>query len=459
MGRITLQQAALWCGGSIDPKYKDVAFFGACNDTRILQPGQLFVALQGARDGHEFISAALEKGAAAVLCTHCDGDYPAIVVPDTRLALGDIARQERKRLGVKVVAVTGSVGKSTTKEMVASVLQSVYRVGKTPVNHNNDIGMPMAILALEEDTQVAVLEMGMNHFGEISYLTDIARPDVAVIVNIGTMHIEHLGSMEGILQAKLEILEGMPADGTVILNGDDTLLWNQKKTSVMQTHYFGVNNTACAVLGTEVTETEGKLSFTVRSEGRSLPIVLHLEGQHFVPDALAAISVGLKLDVPAEKIRESLAAFQNMEGRQQIYEKNGYTIIEDCYNAGPESMAAALAVLGNRSGRRVAVLGDMLELGVNTQAEHYRIGRIAAEKAEVLLAFGPNSARVLNGALTGGMPPSHARAFTDREKLVQVLKFLAKPADTILFKGSRGMRMELILQAFLQKETETEDRA
>ena len=189
MGVITLQQAAQWCGGRIDEKYKDVSFLGANMDTRKLEKGQLFIALQGVRDGHDFIPAALEKGASAVLCTHCDGDYPAIVVEDTRIALGQIARGERQRLGVKVVGITGSVGKSTTKEMTAAVLETTYRVSKTPVNHNNDIGMPMAILAIPEDTQVAVLEMGMNHFREIAYLTDIAKPDIGVIVNIGTMHI------------------------------------------------------------------------------------------------------------------------------------------------------------------------------------------------------------------------------------------------------------------------------
>ena len=209
MARITLRQAAQWCGGRVEPKYEEVTFCGANNDSRNLLPEQLFVALQGARDGHDFIPAALKQGAAAVLCSRCDGDYPAIVVEDTRKALGDIARGERERIGMKVVGVTGSVGKSTTKEMIACVLQTTYRTGKSPVNHNNDIGLPMAILALPEDTQVAVLEMGMNHFREMAYLTSIAKPDVAVIINIGTMHIEHLGSMEGILKAKLEILEGM----------------------------------------------------------------------------------------------------------------------------------------------------------------------------------------------------------------------------------------------------------
>jgi len=452
MGRITLQQAALWCGGSVDPKYHNVTFFGANNDTRKIEQGQLFVALQGERDGHDFIPAALEKGAAAVLCTHCDGDYPAIVVPDTRLALGDIARGERERIGMKVVGITGSVGKSTTKEMVAATLQTTYRVGKTPVNHNNDIGMPMSVLAMEDDTQVAVLEMGMNHFREIAYLTSIAKPDIAVIINIGTMHIEHLGSMEGILQAKLEIREGMPAGGKMILNGDDSLLWNLHKLSDMNAVYFGVRNPECAVLGQDVLEDAQGLHFAVKTQQDSFPVDLALEGEHYVHDALAAVAVATQLGVTPEKIQQALAQFQNMAGRQEIFEAKGYTIIRDCYNAGPESMAAALNVLKNKPGRHVAVLGDMLELGACTAAEHYKVGRIVAEKADVLLAYGPESNRMLIGALTGGMPKSKGRAFTDKDALVAVLKQMAKPGDVILFKGSRGMRMEQVLEKFLQED-------
>ena len=451
MGMITLGQAAQWCGGRVDPKYKNVTFFGASNDTRTLQPGQLFLALQGARDGHDFIGAAFEKGAAAVLCTRCDGDYPAIVVDDTRIALGDIARGERKRLGVKVVGITGSVGKSTTKEMVAAVLESTYRVSKTPVNHNNDIGMPMAILSIPEDTEVAVLEMGMNHFREIAYLSSIGQPDVAVIINIGTMHIEHLGSVEGILQAKLEILEGMDENGCVILNGDDPMLWNQQKKR-NNTVYFGVHNPQVQVCGAEVEETEAMLRFVVSACEFQFPVELELEGMHYVPDALAAVTVGLELGVSEVDIRQSLAQFRNMGGRQEIFKAGAYTIIKDCYNAGPESMAAALAVLGNRPGRHVAVLGDMLELGACTQAEHYRVGRIAAEMADILLAYGPNGVRTLNGALTGGMSPQKAIAFEDREKLVSALKQMVKPGDVILFKGSRGMHMELALEMFLEEE-------
>ena len=452
MGRITLEQAAQWCGGRIDPKYKDITFLGANMDSRKIEEGQLFIALQGERDGHDFIPMALKKGAAAVLCTHCDGDYPAIVVEDTRIALGQIARGERDRIGMKVVGITGSVGKSTTKEMVASVLQTTYRVGKTPVNHNNDIGMPMAILAMAEDTEVAVLEMGMNHFREIAYLASIAKPDVAVIINIGTMHIEHLGSMEGILQAKLEIIEGMPENGKIFLNGDDGLLWNQHRITGVEAGFFGVRNGECHVLGKDITEADGTLRFWVRSADVAFPVELALEGKHYVHDALAAVAVGMHLGVSWQQIQNALGRFQNMAGRQEIFEKNGFTIIKDCYNAGPESMAAALAVLGSKPGRRIAVLGDMLELGVCSQAEHYKVGRIAAERADVVLAYGKSSHRILNGAITGGMSQSNARAFTDRELLVKALKQMAKPGDVLLFKGSRGMRMELALEKFLEED-------
>ena len=450
MGRITLAQAAQWCGGFVDPKYKDVTFLGANNDSRKITKDQLFVALQGERDGHDFIPKALENGAAAVLCTHADGDFPAIVVEDTRLALGEIARGERERLGMKVVGLTGSVGKSTTKEMVSAVLSSTYKVSKTPANHNNDIGMPMAILAMPEDTQVAVLEMGMNHFREIAYLTNIGRPDLAVIINIGTMHIEHLGSMEGILKAKLEILEGMPKNAPIVLNGDDTLLWNQREELKGRAVYFGVRNPEAEVVGADVCQKADSLCLTANTAGKAIPLAMPLEGEHYVLDALAAVTVGIQMGITPENIAKSLGAFQNMEGRQEIYEKKGFTIISDCYNAGPESMTAALAVLGNRPGRRVAVLGDMLELGKCTDAEHYKIGRVAAEKADMLLAYGDHSLRLLYGAITGGMSQGKARAFTDKEKLVQALKQMAKPGDVLLFKGSRGMRMEEVLEKFLE---------
>ena len=456
MGKITLREAAQWCGGRVEEKYADRTFFGASNDSRKIQPGELFVVLKGERDGHDYIPAAMERGAAAVLGSRQVGDYPMILVEDTRKALGDIARQERLRLNMKVVAVTGSVGKSTTKEMIACVLDGTYRVGKTPANHNNDIGMPMALLSMPEDTEVAVLEMGMNHFREIAYLASIGRPDVAVITNIGTMHIEHLGSMQGILQAKLEILEGMQENGRIILNGDDQLLWNRHKLYPVHTRYFGIQNPECDVLGSDISQQDGILSFQVHSGSLTFPAELSLEGEHYVPDALAAISVGLEMGVDAAKIQERLSRFRNMAGRQEILEIRGCTVIKDCYNAGPESMAAALNVLGHKPGRLLAVRGDMLELGVCTQAEHYRIGRIAAEKADVLMAYGPNAPRVIGGAITGGMNDRCAKAYDDQKKLAEALGRIARPGDVILVKGSRGMHMERVLDLFGKEDTKAE---
>ena len=449
MANITLRQAAAWCGGTVEEKYADVDFFGANNDTRVLQPGQLFIVLQGARDGHDFTPAAMEKGAAAVLCSRKVGDYPAIYVDDPRKALGDIARQELKRLKAKVVAVTGSVGKSTTKEMIAAVLSSTFKVSKTPANHNNDIGMPMAILAMPLDTEVAVLEMGMNHFREIAYLSGIAHPDVSVIINIGTMHIEFLGSQIGIRQAKMEIVEGMSPNGMLLLNGDDTLLRCLDQQPQQRITYFGASE-GCNVQAFDIRQDGDKLCFRVEAGKLAFPIELDLEGEHYVADAMAAVTVGLKLAVPSERIVESLAAFRNMSGRQEIFQAGEYTIIKDCYNAGPESMAAALGVLGNRPGRRIAVLGDMLELGDCAQAEHYKVGRIAAEKADLVFAYGPHAGRVIDGTITGGMPETMGRAFDDREEMAKALKRAVKPGDVLLFKASRGMHLELVLDAFLK---------
>ncbi len=448
MGKITLGQAAKWCGGHVEAKFKNIEFFGANMDSRNIQPGQLFVALEGVRDGHDFIPMALEKGAAAVLCRHGDKNTPAIVVEDPRTALGRIAAGERQRLGMKVVGVTGSVGKSTTKEMIACVLEGTYKVSKTPANFNNDIGMPMAILGMEESTQVAVLEMGMNHFGEISYLTNIAKPDVAVIVNIGTMHIENLGSQDGILQAKLEIAEGLSKDGVLLLNGDDLYLRKAPELLKRPITYFGGNG---FVRSLDVRQTSENMTIQAVSGGEVFAVELPLEGSHYVPDALAAMAVGLKMGVTIPEIQTRLAGFQNLAGRQEIIRYKNYTIIKDCYNAGPESMAAALRVLGQRPGRHIAVLGDMLELGVRTQAEHYRVGRIAAENAQIVLAYGPNANRVVSGAITGGMPDNRAMAFTDRDQLTATLQRMAKPGDVMLFKGSHGMHMELILEKFTKE--------
>lgn len=455
MSHITLEQAAQWCGGRVDPKFHNVTFLGANNDTRRLEPGQLFVALEGVRDGHDFIDAAFEKGAAAVLCKHCDEKYPAILVEDPRIALGQIAAGERQRLGMRVVAVTGSVGKSTTKEMIAAVLGGDYIVSKTPANFNNDLGMPMSVLAMDGTTEVAVLEMGMSHFGEIAYLSNIAKPDVAVIINVGVMHMENLGSREGVLQAKLEILEGVAPDGKVFFCGDNDML--RSCDPGREVTYFGTDASVCTVVGSRVQEEDGVLSFAVEAEGQCFEIRLPLEGQHYVCDALAAVAVGLSMGVCPEDIALRLSVFRNMAGRQEIFAAKGCTIIKDCYNAGPESMAAALSVLGKRSGQRIAVLGDMLELGSQTLDAHVQTGRLAAKHADYLLSYGPNAAHMVQAAKEAGMAPEKAVVYEDRADMAKALLALAEPGATLLFKGSHGMHMELVLEQFLKEDTDTEE--
>ncbi len=454
MKELTLQQLARWCGGSVAPEQEGLTVTGMQHDSRDVRPGDLFVALSGGRaDGHSFVENAREAGAAAALVEHpVEVDLPQLVVPDTLTAYGDIARGYRTETGVKVVAITGSVGKTTTKEMLADVLSGKYRVAKTQGNHNNNLGLPMTIMEMPADTELAVLELGMNHFGEMSYLTSIAKPDVVVITNIGTMHIEHLGTREGILKAKLEIMQGIAADGVAVFNGDEPLLWNLREGKHRRI-YFGIENDQCDVVAEDVQQMDGGVCFTARGLEKQFRVYVPQEGRHTVYNALAAIAVGLLCQVSVESIRYQLSLFRNTGMRQRIFEENGFTIIEDCYNAGPESMEAALRVLKEHptEGRRIAVLGDMLELGSRAMAEHYRVGRLAAESADMVLAFGSHSVRIVTGAVTGGMSSQCAIHYDEQNDMAQALAAMAKPGDVLLFKGSRGMKMEQVLQQFLEE--------
>ena len=416
---LTLGQAAAWCGGQIAPELEERPFFGANFDSRLIRPGELFAALPGARDGHDFAASALERGAAAVLASR-PVDGPAIYVEDTSRALRDIARGYRESLPCRCVGITGSVGKTTTKEMIAAVLRTALRTQWTEKNYNNEIGLPVSVLRLKPDCEAAVLEMGMNHFGELSVLTRIAQPDLAVITNIGTMHIENLGSREGILRAKLEILEGLRPGGRVIFNGDDALL------RPLAARYHAV----CFGLS------------------ESFEAALNVPGLHNVLDALAAAAAGLLLGLSPEQIAEGLRSYAPL--RQRVSHAAGMTIIDDCYNAGPESMRAALRVLAGTptEGRRIAVLGGMLELGDFAPELHAEVGREAAKTADLLLAYGPCSECYVQGAHEAGL--AGARAFATHDALVAALEETCRAGDTLLFKGSHGMHMEQVLARLLK---------
>lgn len=451
MGRetMTLGQAAALIGGKLDPQYAEIAFYGVNFDTRQLQKGQLFIALAGARDGHDFVPQALEKGAVAVLASKPLGEHiPAIYVEDTAKALQALARAYRKSLPLRCIGVTGSVGKTTTKEMIATVLQQRFLTHKTEGNFNNGIGLPVTVLSMERNTEAAVLEMGMNHFGEISLLTSIALPDLAVITNIGTMHIENLGSREGILQAKLEILEGLSDHGCAVFCGDEELLYGAAQRHNAITYGFLAHNPVRAL---EVRE-EGFTTY-IRAEAFGQPIDLELPtlGRHNVLNALAALTVGLLCGMLPEEIAAGLKRFENTGLRQKVYEQGGIRIIADCYNAGPESMEAAFTVLESSQGRKIAVLGGMLELGDHAPMAHYKVGQLAAKKAQALFAYGACSEEYVRGALDGGL--SFAKTYETHAALAAELRDFLQPGDTLLCKGSRGMKMEQVL-ALLSTDTE-----
>ena len=453
MKELTLKQIADWCGGKVSARFEHLRVSRMQSDSRKVRSGDLFVALKGAKaDGHDFAETAINHGAVAALVSRPISEkLPSIEVEDTLRAYGDIAAGYRKLTGVKVVGITGSVGKTTTKEMTASVLEAAYHTAKTEGNHNNNLGLPMTIMDMPENTEVAVLEMGMNHSSEMEYLSSIARPDLAIITNIGTMHIEHLGTREGILQAKLEIMRGMLDDGVGVFNGDEPLLWNIRAIGKHKKYYYGIENHACDVTATDIVELDDGVRFVVHGFGQQFELFVPMLGRHAVYNALAATTVGLLLGVKPEQIQARFSSFHNTGMRQKIYVKNGVTIIEDCYNAGPESTEAALDVLAGikTDGRRIAVLGDMLELGNRSAAEHYRIGRLAVGKADLLLTYGEHSVRTLTGAITGGMNPKNTDHFDTHEDMAQMLKMRVSEGDVVLFKGSRGMRMEKVLQLFL----------
>ena len=440
-GTITLKQAAQWCGGSVAPEYENVAFSGANFDTRRLQSGELFVALVGARNGHDFARAAMEKGAAAVLASEAlSADIPAIYVKNTETALQDIARCRRAQLKVRCVGITGSVGKTTTKEMTAAVLSAAYVTQKTAENFNNGIGLPVTVLGLTPDCEAAVIEMGMNHAGELSCLTRIAQPDIAVITNVGTMHIENLGSREGILRAKLEMLEGLRPGGVAVFNGDDDMLRGVAQQYHALTFGRNENND---VRAENVRVGEEKTSFAVTGFGQTFDVELPVTGEHYVLDALAAITVGLQCGIAPEAMAAALADFRNTGMRQRQYSRDGLHIIEDCYNAGPESMRAALKVLKAAHGRKIAILGGMLELGDFAPQAHFEVGQAAAQSADALFAYGACSGEYVRGAQSAGM--AQAQCFATHEALVQALRKTIRPGDTLLVKGSRGMKMERVL--------------
>ena len=425
---------------------------GVCTDTRALAPGCLFVALEGERfDGHEYASKAVELGAAAVLCEKpCGCGEKELLVEDTYDALLHLAAWYRGQFSLHVLAVTGSVGKTTTKEMTSAVIAQKYRTLKNPGNRNNKIGLPMTLFDLDESYQAAVLEMGMSTRGEIARLSQTASPDLGIITNIGLSHIENLGSKENIAKEKFDIVAGMNEQAPLILNVDDAMLKAEEKHG-RRCIYYGIHDQSADVLVTDIRQSAGTTSFVLRTPVVKQAVILPTVGLHNIYNAAAAFAAGMEFGVEPEAAARALAAYEPTGMRQRIREINGMTFIEDCYNAGPDSMRAALDVLAATPARRcIAVLGDMLELGVYGPAAHRELGAYAAQKGtQYLFAYGPLSQQTVSAARNAGI--DFAEWFAEKSALAAALLKVLGPDDAVLFKASRGIGLEDVLKQIYEE--------
>ena len=454
MGMMSASEAVAAVGGRLHGH--DVVFDSVATDTRTLTPGALFVALQGDRfDGHHFVAEAARQGAVAALVHRAPGPaaprLPHIVARNTRAALGQLAHHWRAKFAIPLVALTGSSGKTTVKEMLAGILRcacaDAAAVLATRGNLNNDIGVPLMLLELKRAHRYAVLEMGMNHANEIRYLARLAVPDVALVNNAGRAHIEYLGTEEAIARAKGELFEELKPDGTAVVNADDRYadLWRtmaQGRTRVE----FGIDHDAAVSARYKLRYLESEI--VVKTPAGDAAATLRAPGVHNVRNALAAAAAAVALDVPPPVIASGLASFAGIKGRlQKKAGRHGATLLDDTYNANPDSVCAAIALLAQAPGRRLLVLGDMGELGDAAQASHEEVGKAArAAGIEHLYTLGELSA---HAAQAFGRGASH---FADIDELLAVLEGQLQSDVTMLVKGSRFMRMERVVEALCPKD-------
>jgi UDP-N-acetylmuramoyl-tripeptide--D-alanyl-D-alanine ligase len=457
---LTIEEVLRATGGKLLQGKENAFFQGISTDSRTVAGGELFIALKGARfDGHHYAAEALKKKAGGVLIEEDKaGDIrwngyrsrAVIAVKDTLFALGDIARNWRRKYGTPMVALTGSNGKTTTKEMIAACLSSTFPVVKTKGNLNNLIGVPLTLLTLTEKERVVVLEMGMNVPGEIRRLTEISEPDVGLITNIQTVHLEGMGSLERLKEEKGELFRRMREDGTILVNQDDPRVVDLASRYPGQKITFGIEHPA-DVMAKEVQlhGAEGT-SFTLILEEEAMEVHLQLLGKQFVPNALSAIAVACLFGVEVSRAKEALENFQPFPMRMEVAPlKGGEILINDAYNANPSSMELALETLveAKGKGRAIAVLGDMLELGDFSEEAHQRIGQKMSELSiDFLLAMGEKAPVVIESAIRHGFPRGKARIVENHSEAVSLLRQMIQKGDWILIKGSRGMAMEKIAE-------------
>lgn len=431
---------------------KNKFVLGVTTDSRNVLNGELFIPLKGAHfDAHEFIPQVFLAGAICVLTEKKilvpEGKF-AILVQSTFKALGDVAAYYRSLFEIPIVAITGSVGKTTTKEMIASVLSKKYNVLKTEGNFNNEIGLPLSIFRLNKSHEAAVFEMGMSGLGEIERLSEIGKPDIGVITNVGMSHIEKLGSRENILKAKMELAHGLKNSGTLFLNIDDEMLSSADCPKGVKTIYFGIKKNA-KYIAKDILLDETGTRFKLVCETGEFEIFVELPGIHNVHNALAAFAVGMELKVEPEKVIKGISEFNPGKMRMEIFEKDGVKIINDSYNASPQSMKAAMEVLKQfKEKRKIAVLGDMLELGEWSEQAHEMVGE-AAKDIDMLVCIGKYAMNTAKGARKSGFNDQMINLFQSNDEASKFLKSQIMKNDVILFKASRGSKVDDVLTYLL----------
>lgn len=459
MKNLTLKKIAEVCGTVLvneKDQISDIEASAVVIDSRKATDGAVFIATRGERvDGHDYIDMAMEAGALGVICEEIPKTpgVPYILVKDSFIALKQIAKYYRSCLDIKVVGITGSVGKTSTKEFVASVLSQKYSVCKTQGNFNNEVGLPLTVLSIREEHEIAVLEMGISDFGEMTRLSEIAKPDICVMTNIGQCHLENLGSREGILKAKSEIFTFMNPNGYAVLCGEDDYLNTIGEKGGHEPLRYGFDSSD-TVYGDEIVH-QGLLGsdVTIHMNGKAFRVNVPLPGIHMILNALAAVTVASIFDLDISEIQKGIASVPSVSGRSHIMHTRHYTLVDDCYNANPVSMKAAIDLLTTAKGRKVAILGDMKELGEDEARFHYEVGQYVAQKdIDVLICIGDLAKDMAAGATgsRGGMKGIYW--FASKEEAEDAFEELLQSGDNILLKASHSMKFEEIISELLKDD-------
>ena len=430
----------------------DVTVTGAAADSREVRPGDLFVALPGDRvDGHDHVPAALAAGAAAALVSREGSRGPAVVVPDTRRGLLDLARDERRAIEAEVIGITGSTGKTSVKDLTAAVLGARYRVAASPRSYNTEVGVPLTVLSAEASTEVVVCEMGSRGPGHIRLLCDVARPGVGVVTNVGVAHMEMFGSPGAVADAKAELVEALPPEGVAVLNADDGVVRGFAERTEARAVLFGTSGDA-DVRGEHLTlDAMGRPSFTLRTPDGAEQVELAVSGEHMAWNALAASACGVAMGLSVGECAAALKEARVSPWRMDVFEgSDGVTVVNDAYNANPASMAAALkAARWIAAGRRcVAVLAHMAELGDIAGEEHERVGELVARLGiDELVVVGPAARRIAAGAVREGVEPDRVTSVDSVDEALGAVRRVTRPGDVVLIKGSRVAGLERLAEA------------